>query len=246
VRRVARERGARLRLDFEVGREGTAFGLKAWLTGVSHLANSRLDQLLMVGLVESSELGLYAVAATAAEMPGLLAVAVGGALLPRVAAGDREITARSLRITLVLVGLMSLVLAVLAKPLLTLVFGTGFAAAATAMQILLIGGIFAAASRVLMSSVIGAGRPGAAAFAQFVALTITVAGLLYALPLYGIIGAAVVSFAAYAASFVVLFAVASQLLGGRWRDYLVPRAEDSQLVIRQVREMITRREAGAT
>ncbi len=57
-------------------REIMSFGLRVWVGAISGILLSRLDQALMTPLSTSYELGLYAVAATVADIPLIINRAV--------------------------------------------------------------------------------------------------------------------------------------------------------------------------
>ncbi len=82
----------KLRFDRAIARQGFSFGLKVWTTSIAAMTNARLDQLLMVTLVSSKDLGYYAVAVTYGTLPSIVSRTVAGPLLPRVAGGDEAIT----------------------------------------------------------------------------------------------------------------------------------------------------------
>ena len=217
------------RIDGEIIREGVPFGAKAWAGTVASHANVRLDQLLMIKLVSARQLGLYAVAATLANFSGVIASAVASAANPRIAQGDSVLPARALRITLVAVGAVNLVLALLTPLLLKVVFGDAFAGAAPMAWVLLGGGVALGGVTVLANALISAGRPEVPAYGELLALTLTVPGLLVLLPAVGAVGAAYVSLCAYTLNFTVLLVAARRTFGGRLRDFLVPSADDLQL-----------------
>ncbi len=106
----------RLVLDRARSRAAAVFGTKSWLSTVAGVANVRLDQVLMAGLVASRELGLYVVAVSIASLTYGLSVAVSSALYPRVAEGEAALAARSCRVTLAIVAVAAFGLAVLAPP----------------------------------------------------------------------------------------------------------------------------------
>ena len=81
-RRATSGSGARTS-DCSARRCGSACG--AWLGGVAHLLNARVDQVLMGLIASQAALGTYAVAVNASEVLFYLPSAVGTALLPVVA-----------------------------------------------------------------------------------------------------------------------------------------------------------------
>jgi O-antigen/teichoic acid export membrane protein len=223
-----------------VAGEGLRFGVKAWVAILGNLANVRLDQLLMIRLVDERQLGLYAVSLTISSLPGQVTSALSTGVFPRVAAGERSLPARVLRITLAAALLIGLGLALITLPLLEIVFGSDFLDAAPMIWILLAAGIPVTGVRLLSTSLTSGGRPGAAAYGEVVALAITVPGLLLLLQPLGGVGAAIVSLLAYTASFVYLLVVARRHFAGTFREFLIPTRADASSVADAVRSEMPR------
>lgn len=223
----------RLRFRFKVARESLWFGLRAWAGGIGSVANVRLDQLLMVRLVEPRELGLYVVAFT---ISGFFVNPVVGALtpamLPRFAAGDAALIARVLRTTLAGIALVSALIALAAPLIIHVLFGADFADALPMTWLLLVAAVPMAGVTVLSTALTSSGYPGFGAAAEFVMLLVTVPCLLLTLSTYGAIAAAVVTIAAYAAGFAWLLFGARRHLRIGWHEMLVIRRADVARVIR--------------
>ncbi|HEY1511689.1 MAG TPA: oligosaccharide flippase family protein [Solirubrobacteraceae bacterium] len=230
-------------LGFELAelRTGVAYGAKCWVGGLSSLANARLDQLLMVALVSSRVLGLYAIAVTLATFfISPIASAVGTAAGPRVSRGADDLARRLCRMTLYAAAVLGLAVAVLSPFVLRYAFGPAFADALPMTLILLVGTVPNAAGGILSMSVSAGGHPGYAARGETVGLVVTVAGLAVALPTLGDVGAALVSVAAYTAQFAYMVRAAKRFHGGRYRDYLVLNTHDRQTLSAVLRRRVAR------
>jgi Na+-driven multidrug efflux pump len=103
---------------------------------------------------------------------------------------------------------------------------------------LLLAGFPLAGGVVLGSALTSFGRPGYTAWAQLVALVITVPGLFLLLPSMGGVGAALVSLLSYTASFLMLVVVTWRQFGARPAALLLIRPADVVLASRMVRERI--------
>jgi O-antigen/teichoic acid export membrane protein len=229
------------RLVFDRARTAAAirFGLRSWLSTVALTANSRLDLVLMAALVSSRELGLYAIAVTSASVTYGLIGAVSTALFPRVAEGDREIAARSSRITMTLVAFVGAALAVISPWLIPFVFGAPFADAVTMFVILQIATVPMAGAFVLSSALSAANNPAATMRAELVALVFAVPSLILFLPDYGGLLAAVVSLVAYVIRLLVQLRPARRAFSASYRSFLLPSPADAvwlrDLILRNVR-----------
>jgi len=207
-------------------KEGLAFGLKSWFGALGEVVNLRLDQLLMIRLVSSHDLGLYAIAVNLATLPTLATSAFGSFVLPRVAGGDEHVVDRASRVAVVVI-LLAGSLVALALPIgLPLVFGDAFSGSLPMTLILLAGLIPMSLISILNPALGGAGVPAAGSYAQIAALVVTVPGLIVALPLIGAIGAAIVSSVAYMVSAAVLLLIARRRFGKPLREFLVPTIAD--------------------
>jgi len=219
-------RGVRLRFSVSRLRIATSFGAKSWLTTISGTANARFDQVLMAALVPSRELGLYAVAVSLSSVTSGLVIAVSNALYPRVSRGDGDLTARSCRVTIAIVATAGGLLAALAVPGVPLVFGNEFAAAVAMVLILLLASLPLSASVVLGSALTAAGTPAAPMRAELVAVVVTIPALVVFLPVYGGVGAAVISLGAYSVRFGMLLRSASEMFEQPSGSFVFPTGGD--------------------
>lgn len=229
------------RFDCQVCREGLAFGSKAWLGGLGSLVNVRLDQLLMTRLVAPRELGLYVVAVTASTFfvnPVMGALTQG--LVPRSASEDFSWLGRVLRMTIVGVVAVGVCTAVAVPVMLPLVFSRAFADSVPMVLILLLGTVPLAGVSVLSTALTVGGRPGFSAISELVAVGVTVPGLIVLLPMWGGVGAAVVSVVAYSLNFTILLIGVKRLTSVSWRDLLLVRSRDVVEVWERIAGLILR------
>lgn len=223
---------------FSLAREGVSFGVKSWLGGLAQTANLRLDQVLMITLVPPRELGLYAVATTISSVYGPLAGAVSPPLMARIGAGERYLMAQAVRMTVMVTVAMNLVVAVLTPILLPVLFGPEFRAAIPMAIVLLVASVPLAGATVLSTALQADGVPLIPTVGEGIALAITVVGLALLLtPLQGI-GAALVSLAAYSASFLFQLVMARRRVGVPLRTFLLPSRADVHWVRNRITGLI--------
>jgi O-antigen/teichoic acid export membrane protein len=231
-----------LRFDRGVMMEAIPFGLKAWAAGLGSLVNVRVDQLLMTRLVDSSELGLYVIAVTAATvLVNPIATGLAGGTMPRFVKGGIDLVARVLRATMLGVLVVSVGMALGAPILIPLVFGPDFADAIPMIWVLLLANVPLAGTVVLTTALISVGKPSYAAWGELLAIAVTVPGLLALLPHLGGLGAALVSLVAYCASFTFLMVVTRRQMGARLTDLLVIRPADAAVLMGLVRARLPER-----
>ena len=184
----------------------------AWRTLGTIIASSmtaRLDQAVLAGFVRPGQLGLYAVAVTAASVTSPLATGVTQALFghlrdERSSLVAAERFARTLWVTTLISGTVAVVIGLLAPLALRVVFGAQFEGATTALRILLPGSIAYNILTVMGTKLLSDGRPGEAARAALLGGIITVGGLVFVIPSLGIEGAAAVTSVAFVLEVIYL------------------------------------------
>lgn len=230
------------RFSAPVAKAALVFGARFWPATVATAGTLRLDQLLMAALVPTRELGLYAIAVTAASVVNLLVSAITTALFPRIAAGQTELLAPIVRSTTVGLVAISAVEAVLARPLFDLLFGTEFRAAVPMFIILLVANILQTTGAMLAAGLGAGGWPQDTLRAQLVGLGITIPALIVLLPSTGGVGAASISLAAYAAAAIIMLSAVVRRFGGSAFSYLIPRRSDVTRVRAAVAGLLAPRE----
>lgn len=200
---------------FEPAREYAAFlrpavgyGLKAHLSNLLSLATYRLDLLLLNYYVGTAAAGLYAVAVRLAEQLLIVSEAFSIVLYPRLSAIDtaedrNALTPIMSRAVLWLTMAAAAVLALIAQPLIALLFGQEFIGSTIAMLLLLPGIVFFSCARVLAHDLASQGRVGINLALSVVALVVSTIANVLLLPQYGIVGASIAASFTY---LLVLFA----------------------------------------
>lgn len=219
-------RAGRLVFQGSLARTGLSFGMKSWIGGLAQMANARLDQLLMITLVAPRVLGLYAVATTISGASSLAAGALGPPLMARTAAGEVHLMAQAVRIMLAATVALNVILALITPLLLSVLFGPQFVDAYPMALILLAAQVPLSAAEVLSTALQGHGAPLIPTIGEGIALVITVAGLAVLLGPLGGEGAAIVSLAAYAASFLFQLVMARRRTRITLTEFLVPTRAD--------------------
>jgi O-antigen/teichoic acid export membrane protein len=221
------------RPDLRLLAETVRYGIRAWLGGLAHLLNARVDQVLLGLLATQAALGTYAVAVNASEVLFYLPSAVGTALLPAVArtgaATGVERTLRTFRVVMILTLAAVAVAAVVGPLLLPVVFGADYDGSVEPFLLLLPSAIGFVASAVFSNALLASGAPALSSLGPVVSLTIGVALDVILIPKHGASGAAI------AASVALLCggAAAAVAYGMRSRlppAALVPRWADVELL----------------
>lgn len=207
------------------------FGLRGYPGSFARMLNVQVDQILLIPLIGPAQLAFYAIGVTISRVPVVMAEAIGVRTTGSVIGPQRRLLTdraeRYMRLAL-LVSLGGGVVIGAASPLVVpLLYGTAFEGVVGPLLFLLPGTIANAGSRVAVACLVVTGRPGVTSSAEVVGLAVTAIGLWYALPRFGIAGAAAVSSVAYGSRFVIQLAV----LRGLGVRSIVPRLADARDVL---------------
>jgi O-antigen/teichoic acid export membrane protein len=224
-----------LRFDRALARRLVADGLPLAAVIVLGLLHFRLDAVLLSLLRSPEDVGVYTVAYRFLEqslvLPGLFMAAVFPLLAAAVRGGDAADIVRKAASFLLLIGLpLALALVVLADPLVALVAGDGFEAAAVPLRILAPALVFTFVNAVFASLLIALNRQRALILVSLGGLTLNVLANLYAIPRFGYTGAAVTTVLSEAAGLCAVFVLARRALPFRLSPRLVTRADVALLL----------------
>jgi O-antigen/teichoic acid export membrane protein len=211
-------------------RSSLSFGLRAWAGSLSRFLNFRFDQILMGFLASEAALGIYAVAVNASEALLYLPAATATALVPVAAQaapseGAKE-TLRAFRSAALVTAAAIAVAAILGPLLLPLLFGDAFRPSVGPFLWLLPGAIGFAATAVFSSGLMASSAPGLSSLGPVASLAVGVALDLVLIPRFGATGAAAAASAAFLAGGATALLAYSQRSPFAWRELLVPRRSD--------------------
>ena len=206
-----------------LGLESLWFGVRGQGQTVAANVTARLDVAILPAFVTAANVGLYSVATNVSLIVFQLSNTFAGLVLPA-AARDPERGAikvvGSLWGSLLVAGAVALGLALLARPLLGLVYGDRFREAAEPLLLLLPGAVLFAGSAILAAGVYALGRPFTATVPQLLGMAVTVVGLVIFLDSGGITAAALVSSASYATVFVATLIAYQRAAKLPWRSFV--------------------------
>lgn len=175
-------------------RELLSYGLRSWGKDVVGTLATEVDRAVLIGLVSPAALGLYVVAKHLARPLVALSSAIVAVLFPeasRVETKDAvRLLGRAARLSTAVACALILPLALAAPPLLELLYGEAFAAAADPFRILLIDAVLVGFSTILMQAFMSSGRPGVVTALLVLGLGVNVLGMLLLVPAFGLSGAA--------------------------------------------------------
>lgn len=209
-----------------------SYGVRALPGTTSMLVNNRFDQLLIAPLVDLHALGLYAVAAGTSFLPTVPANSVASASFSAIThdshLGRQAVASTAIRRGLLVSAVVAAGLAALAPLVVPLVYGSDFRGAVLPTVLLLAGSVPWGGQIVARQCGNALGYPGFGSVGEVAGLVVTVAGLAAAVPFLGILGAALVSLAAYVVRFATTLALLRRNAGVRG---VVPGFDDAGWLI---------------
>lgn len=208
-----------------------AAGWLGQLSAVSYLLLLRLDQGFLEWRHGAAAVGIYSIAVWAAETLWLLPEAINPLLVHRSAdqrdpAARDAVAARAVRVGLALTLIGAAALAVIAKPLFSILLDGAYLRSVPALLALLPGTVCLAPGAVLAGDFIGRGRPAWNTQASLATVLVNVVLCLLWIPRQGAVGAAWASTVAYGVGSLVMLMRFRQATGLGWRTLLVPSAAD--------------------
>ncbi len=182
-------------------RESLRFGWQSHLGTVFYYLGWRLDFILCNLYLDAKQVGNYSIAALVGEVLWFIPNTFSVVLLPQISRMEKEraenLTEQVCRLTLLTSALGALLVAASAPLLVPLIFGKDFSPAVLPLLLLLPGMIMESGTRILTSFLVGRGFPMTTSLSAMLVAVSNLLLNLWALPHYGIAGAAVAGTISY-------------------------------------------------
>ncbi len=187
--------------DWRIAREMIGFGARVFVVNLAMFLVLRMDLFLLNALAGTREAGLYSVAVQIGDILMLTTASVAAMLFPRLTAmeaGQRwRATKRVLWVSGAVLGAIALVLAAMARPVFARWFGPEFVDSTVALYWLLPGLCCLGMNTLLYQHLSSFGMPAFMVVSTCAGAAFNGAVNLWAIPRYGMAGAAAVSSATY-------------------------------------------------
>ena len=191
----------RPQLDFGLLKREYSYGLIIWLSAAFCFLLYRVDQFMIRRILGVSELGVYSVSVSLAELMFLIPLSINSALLGRLyntpeRTASRKVLAQTFKLSLYI----CVALALAGIPLcllIPLLYGASYSGAVACTVVLLAGTAFASLAIVSAQYYFTINRPVLHLIGSLAALLLNVALNLLLIPALGILGAALASAASY-------------------------------------------------
>lgn len=231
-----------LKPDFRAFRSMVGYSAKSYFVSLVGYLHLRQDILILGWMTDKTTVGVYSVAVGVAEIARYIPVVLSSALFARASQIDRDegshVSARMSRLTVLLVLGTVALFAGVAPALIPLVYGGAFAEASTVLLVLLPGVVAISIAEVpssyLFSREVIYWRTSA------VMVLVNVAINLFAIPRFGVLGAASASSLTYTIFAAVIIYLMKRESGLRYSDILVPRVEDVRSAFRVIGRYLSR------
>ena len=215
-------------------RESISFGVRAWVGTLADSLGFRIDQILLALIASEAALGFYVVAVNLSEILLYFPGAVSTALLPIAAGSAAESrlgqTLKAFR-SAGYVTLASLALsALLAPPLIPIVFGASFQASVTPFLLLLPGLVGFTALIVFSNALVASSLPSLSSLAAVVCFVVGLGLDILLIPFFGASGAAAAASGAYLAGGSSALLLYRKRAPFRLRALVVPQPGDFEVL----------------
>jgi antigen flippase len=238
-------RGAPRRVDLALASQMMKYAGRAYLAALAAYVVIRVDLLLVNAFLGSRWAGQYGVAVNFADMLYVFPAIMALNLFPRIARGASYLaTALVFRVVAVSYGVMCLLAAALAEPVIHVLYGPAYAPAAP-LFVLLIPGLFGLGLlNLLAQHFAGSGFPVRAVIIWLPGVLLVVGLDVGLLPVYGAYVASVASSLAYTLILVLHMRMFAEEAGGV--GLLRPRVRETATVIRDLYRAWRRGTIGAS
>ncbi|MDQ6820806.1 MAG: polysaccharide biosynthesis C-terminal domain-containing protein [Actinomycetota bacterium] len=213
------------RVDLGLLRQMMGYAFRLYVAGFLSFLIIRLDLFLVNGYLGARQAGLYGVAGAFADGLFVLPLVIGLNVFPRVAGGAAAATSAAVfRLTVLVYGFVVLLSALLAGPLISVLYGPAFAASASLYHWLAPGVLSLGLVTVISHHFAGRGFPLQALTVWVIGLAVNLAINITFLPSAGTYIAALSSSVAYTLLLVLYLRLFARDVGGL-RE-LIPRPRE--------------------
>ena len=199
-------------LSLTLFRQHVGLGARAYLINFFGFLVLRIDLVMVKYMLGAQAAGYYSISETMAENMLTLPVVVGTILFPRLSGMAHKeeklrLTTKAAFVTAALLLPITIIASVAARPLVQLAFGRSFLPAVTPFIWLMPGSFLLGVETVIVQYLNSLGYPKIIAYSWLLVTALNIGINLWAIPAYGIVGAAIVSTISYALVFVLVLTV---------------------------------------
>lgn len=216
------------------------YGSKYYVGKVSNQGNAQMGTMIMAFFSNAAEIGMFSVAMRLMAQVMIIPDSLNKVLSPRIAGdqeGRKELVARCFRLAFYSCGGLLVLIALLAYPIVVVLFSPAFLPAVPIIQVLAFGMTLRCGSKMLEPYLLGTNRPGIASLSVASGAVVNIVLLYLLLPRIGMMGAAIGVVGSHLASLLILCLVFLRYSGLGIAEIFRPRISDFNLVLDSFKTM---------
>lgn len=217
------------------------YGSKYYIGKISNQANVQMGTIIMAFFTTAAEIGMFSIAMRLMTQVMIIPDSLNKVLTPRIA-GDREgrkvLVAECFRLTVLSCGMLFFLIAILARPIVVVLFSPAFLPSVPLIQVLAVGMTLRCGSKMLEPYLLGINRPGTASLSVAVGAVVNILLLYLLIPRMGMMGAALGVVGSHLASLFILCLAFLRQSGFKLWDMLRPRSSDFDMVEHAVKDVL--------
>lgn len=237
---ILKLKGHKIQTEFKLLTSMLGYGIKAQVGNIVQILNYRLDIFIINYFLSISQVGIYTIAVALGEMLWKVSGSVATLMFPIVSSSTNAeetnmFTNQVTRITFALITIFSVILALISKPLIWLLFGQEFMAAADALIWLIPGICIFSVSNVLANYLAGIGQIEKNIISSIVSCIVTVALDIFLIPRMGIKGASIATSISYIVFTFMTLMFYVRHTRSRWYDVIIIKQTDVMLALEAIK-----------
>jgi O-antigen/teichoic acid export membrane protein len=224
----------------DYGKKAFGYGWKANLGSILAFINYKADIFLVNIFLAPAAAGIYVVAVTLSEKLWVVSTAASTVLAPRISqlASDEDarkrLTPLVSRVVLLITLICTIVLAIIARPLIAVLFGDQYVDSALPLLLLLPGIFILGVAKVWANDIGARGRPEINMYISLAALFFNIIGNVILIPRFGLAGAAIATTISYFICSTVTLFVYVRMTSNKWVDTLFVNLTDIKLLMKVI------------
>jgi O-antigen/teichoic acid export membrane protein len=222
----------------------TKYGTKVYVANMMIFGERKLDVFIINFFLNPTMVGYYSLATGIAEFLRYIPKSVSMMLFPKIASSsttDANVyTPIVCRHMLFITAICCIGIGLISKMIIKFVYGDAFLPAAPVVWVFLPGMIFFSLSRVLLSDLLGRGKPIYGTIASSISAISSICFNFLLIPIWGMFGAAAAAVLSYFLMFVILLWFYLKVSGNKLIDMFWFAKEDFIVYINIIREILKR------
>ncbi|AJS61608.1 hypothetical protein UB51_17485 [Paenibacillus sp. IHBB 10380] len=213
----------------ESGKKLLGYGIRSYGTDVAGTFSGYIDQILVVGLLSPSSLGLYVVSLNLSNMLNTIQNAITSVLFPKASGLEQadalNLTFKVFRISTVITIILGIGIFIVAPYLLIILYGQSFIEAIGVFRILIFQTAITSTSWILSQGFMSIGKPGSVTIIRITSLGLNVILLNLLIPPLGIEGAAISLLITSLVELLVVFLIYTIKYNVKFEDWIVSKKD---------------------